>query len=118
YRLKLRDDGRRQGDVVAQVINPAHPLSKFSVGNAETLADREGSSLRDELLAFYQQYYSADRMTLAVSGKDSLDALERMVGARFGAISRRSPPPGAKPVPLLAEEGPLLVKIEPDRERR
>ena len=118
YRLKLRDDGRRQGDVMAQVINPAHPLSKFSVGNAETLADREGGSLRDELLAFYRQYYSADRMTLAVSGKDSLDALERMVGARFGEISRRSPPPAAKPVPLLAEEGPLLVKIEPDRERR
>ena len=31
YRLKLRDDGRRRGDVIAEVINPDHPLAKFSV---------------------------------------------------------------------------------------
>lgn len=118
YRLKLRDDERRQGDVVAEVINSAHPLARFSVGNAQTLADRQDRLVRDELMAFYQRRYSAERMALAVSGKDSLDALEQMVTARFAAIAKRHALPTPSVVPLLAEGGPVLVRMAPDRERR
>ncbi|MFZ5654234.1 MAG: insulinase family protein [Pseudomonadota bacterium] len=118
YRLKLKDDARRQGDVLAEVINPAHPLAKFSVGNRETLADLEGRPVRDELLDFYRRHYSADRMALAVSGKAGLDELEAMVRARFAAVERRPPPAPPGIVPLLAKPGPLLVQLAPDRERR
>lgn len=118
YRLKLRDDGRRQGDVLAEVIDPAHPLAKFSVGNAETLADDGKRSVRADLLDFYRKHYSPARMALAVAGKESLDALERMVTARFGAIPERRPPAAATPLPLLPEGPPRLVRMVPDRERR
>jgi len=77
YRLKLRDDGRRQGDVLAEVVDPAHPLAKFSVGNAQTLADDGERSVRADLLDFYRKHYSPARMALAVAGKEPLDALER-----------------------------------------
>lgn len=118
YRLKLQDDARRQGDVLAEVIDPAHPLAKFSVGSRETLADLEGRPVRDELLDFYRHHYSADRMALAVSGKAGLDALEALVRARFAAIERRPAPAPPAAVPLLAEPGPVLVQMVPDRERR
>jgi len=118
YRLKLRDDGRRQGDVLAEVVDPAHPLAKFSVGNAQTLADDGPRSVRADLLDFYQQHYAPERMTLAVAGKAPLDALEQMVRARFGAIPERRSPPEVAPQPLLAGEAPRLVRMAPDQERR
>lgn len=118
YRLKLRDDARRQGDVMAEVVNPDHPLAKFSVGSVETLADREQQSVRADLLEFYRDHYSADRMTLAITGTPSLDALERMVAVRFNAIPKRAPPATVGEVPLLADGGPKLVRMTPDRERR
>jgi secreted Zn-dependent insulinase-like peptidase len=118
YQLKLRDDGRRRGDVIAEVINPDHPLAKFSVGNSETLADRDGQPVREDLRDFYRRHYSADRMTLAVSGPSSLDDLERMVTGRFGVIARRPTVARPEPVPLLPDSGPLLAQITPDRDRR
>ena len=45
---QLRDDGRRQSDVISEVINPDHPLAKFSVGNRDTLADLDGRPVRDD----------------------------------------------------------------------
>jgi len=48
YRLKIKDDGRRMMDVLQEQINPQHPLSKFTVGNLDTLADWEDRPVRDE----------------------------------------------------------------------
>ena len=86
YRLKIKDDGRRQWDVLREQINIDHPLSKFTVGNLQTLADRDQSTARDELIQLYRQYYSANLMTLAVLGKQSIEQLEAMVRSRFSGI--------------------------------
>lgn len=118
YRLKLRDDGRREEDVVGEVINPDHPLAKFSVGNRDTLADWDNRPVRDDLVAFYQRHYSADVMTLAVVGRQSLDELQAMVATRFGAIPRRPADLATGEVPLLPASGPQLVELHPDQDRR
>ncbi|MBI2783910.1 MAG: insulinase family protein [Gammaproteobacteria bacterium] len=118
YRLKLRDDGRRQSDVISEVINPDHPLAKFSVGNRDTLADLDGRPVRDDLVAFYQRHYSADLMTLAVVGRQSLDELQAMIATRFGAIPRRPADLATGEVPLLPASGPLLIEMRPDQDQR
>ena len=118
YRLKLRDDDRREDDVVSEVINPDHPLAKFSVGNRDTLADLDNRPVRDDLIAFYQRHYSADLMTLAVVGRQSLDELQAMVATRFGAVPRRPAELAVGEVPLLPASGPQLVELHPDQERR
>jgi len=118
YRLKLRDDGRRKSDVISEVINPDHPLAKFSVGNRDTLADLDNRPVRDDLIAFYQRHYSADLMTLAVVGRESLDALQAMVATRFGAIPRRPADLATDAEPLLPESGPLLIEMRPDQDQR
>jgi insulysin len=72
-----------------------HPHSKFFTGNKETLLDntkREGLDLRKELIAFYNKYYSANQMTLAVVGPQSVDTLKRMVEKGFGSIPNRNVP--------------------------
>lgn len=61
YRLKISDDVRRSYQVHKETVNPAHPFSKFSVGNLETLHENAGESLREEVKAFFELHYSADQ---------------------------------------------------------
>lgn len=52
--------------------NPAHPLTKFSTGNTDTLLQgprSQGIDTRDELIKFYEQHYSANIMKLVVLGR-------------------------------------------------
>jgi secreted Zn-dependent insulinase-like peptidase len=55
-----------------------------------TLADREGRSIRDDLRAFYQHFYSANLMTLTVVSNQRLDDLQKMVETRFVQIPNRN----------------------------
>jgi len=45
FTLKLKDDIRRLYDVHKDTINPKHPFSQFSVGNLDTLADRDSQNI-------------------------------------------------------------------------
>jgi len=56
YQLKLKSDSRRQWDVLREIINPQHPLSKFTVGNNLTLVDGKNGLLRDQLIKMYNHY--------------------------------------------------------------
>ena len=86
YRQSLKNDGRRGLDVLQEVMNPAHPYSQIAVGNLETLADRPESPVRDELIAFYETWYTPDRMALVVFGPQELDTLEELVREKFDAV--------------------------------
>ncbi len=115
YQLGLKSDGRRGLDVLHEVMNPDHPFSQFSVGSLETLEDRAGSSVRDELLAFYDKYYSANQMKLVVLGSESLDELEALVRPMFSPVPNKSFEHTEIAAPFFAEGGlPMLVKIEPE----
>lgn len=119
YLARINDDGRRILDVYRELLNPEHPAAQFSVGSQETLADREGDAVRDDLIAFYRQYYSADAMTLVVLGKESLDELQKMVVGRFGAISSHPRElPDAYPALFPADFLPAAVSIKPEKELR
>ncbi|MDG1164712.1 MAG: insulinase family protein [Porticoccaceae bacterium] len=119
YRLKIKDDGRRQWDVFQEQVDPAHPMSKFTVGNLETLADFDGRPVRDDLLAIYKKYYSANLMKLVVLGKESLDELEAMVVPRFEIVANnnRQVEPHIDRL-VAAERLPLVVEFEPLKEVR
>lgn len=118
YQLRLKDDGRREWDVVREVVNPEHPLSMFSVGSVETLADREGSPVREDLLAFYRDHYSAEHMNLVVLGRESLDELEQAVTARFAEVPGRDLELPERDIPLFDRELPFRVHIQPEKEVR
>ena len=68
YQMGLKSDPRRGLDVLQEVMNQDHPFSQFTVGSLDTLEDRPGSTVRNELLAFYDKYYSANIMRLVVLG--------------------------------------------------
>lgn len=91
YMARLRDEGRRAGEVLDRQLNPEHPYTGFSVGSRETLADRpEGEpSLRQRVIDFYTSHYGAGVMHLAVVAPQPLDELETLVVERFSPIENR-----------------------------
>jgi len=119
YRLKIKDDGRRLQDVLQEQVNPKHPLSKFTVGNLDTLADWQGRPVRDELLAIYKQYYSANIMKLVVLGSESLDELQAMVEPRFALVENAEVVVDIHTAPLFEPERlPLQISALPLQDSR
>jgi len=118
YKLGLKDDARREYDVLREIVDPAHPLGKLAVGNLQTLRPAEGD-LRADLLDFYAAHYSANQMTLVVLGREPLDQLQSMVSDRFGGVQNREVSELTR-VPPLFDRGtlPLEVRIRPEQELR
>lgn len=53
---------------------PSTIRNKFSTGNLDTLSK---PGIRDALLKFYHQYYSADIMDLVLYSDEDLDTLQK-----------------------------------------
>jgi len=114
FKLKLKDDIRRLYDVHKETINPEHPFSKFSVGNTETLCDRENENLRDEVAQFFASHYVAKTMTLVLEGPQSLDELENIAKNYFTSISSNEPVNQNIDVPLyLPEHQQVCLYVKP-----
>ena len=117
YLGRRTNDPRRSYAAAQQAMNPAHPSAGFAVGNLQTLADRPGSTVRDELIAFYDRYYSANLMALSVVGREPLDVLEQWVRSRFSAV-RNTNATGLKTNAPLYLPGTLPARLDvvPERE--
>jgi insulysin len=92
FSSKIQDDGRRYLSSFKTTLSSDHPFKKFSVGNLETLKSSDEKSLRDALLDFYDSQYSANRMKLAVLGKESVEELSKWVSDRFSSIPNKDLP--------------------------
>ena len=114
FTLKLKDDIRRLYDVHKDTINPKHPFSQFSVGNLDTLADRDGQNISQELQAFFQKYYRADYMTLALEGPQNLKELKHIAEQLFSLIpSADSPLPDIDEPLYLPEHQNIKIDVCP-----
>ena len=88
YMARIRDESRRENDVLNQLLNPDNPTTGFAVGSRDTLANPpEGeATLRERVIDFYHRYYDANVMNLAVVAPQPLDELEALVVERFADI--------------------------------
>lgn len=124
FTAKLKDDGRREWEVLREVANPAHPIAKFSVGNLQTLADLPDRNVRDELIEFYKKHYSADQMTAVILGRENIDVLTQWARHFFGAIplkdNEKEEVVAVKAyAPLISPKAlPSVIEIQPAQELR
>jgi insulysin len=119
YQMGLKSDSRRGLDVLQELMNPKHPFSQFSVGSLESLADRPDSTVRNELLAFYDKHYSANVMRLVVLGSQSLDELEALVVPMFTPVPNKSFEHSDIKAPLFTDDSlPMLVQVVPQATSR
>ena len=114
FKLKLKDDVRRLYDVHKETINQQHPFSQFSVGNIDTLADRNGESISKEINEFFDYYYQASYMTLAIEGPQSLATLEQLAKDMFSDIKNCERKLEAIKTPLyLPEHQGIYIDVQP-----
>lgn len=111
----MQNDIRRMMNVSRELYAPGSGESKFSAGNKDTLQGATPEQVR----AFYEAHYSSDRMALALSGKASLDELEKLAREKFASVPRRTLPTVER-VPAFLPRAPALrvAQIEPVKEQR
>jgi len=116
---KKHSDGRRLAMLMLSTMNPAHPATRFTGGNLETLSDKPDSRLHDELVSFHRAWYSANIIKGVLYGPQSLDELESLARSELAAIPNRQAQvkvPVASPV-TDAEKG-VVIGVRPVRETR
>lgn len=119
YLAKIRNDQRRSLDALKEVVNPQHPFAGFSVGNLEVFNRYGDQALRQALLDFYQQYYSANQMTLVLVGPQSLAQLQQLALENFSAIANNQRQTTAISTPLFAADAlPMQLTVEPVQQQR
>jgi len=111
----LQNDFRRDWSVRRELYLPGSGESKFSTGNKDTLARATPQAVR----AFYEQHYSAHRMALAITGRASLDELERLARQHFSAVPRREVSKAPHEPSFQPRKAALrMAFVEPARELR
>jgi insulysin len=111
----LENDLWRQSQLTNTFYRPGHPANHFSTGNRDTLS----GTTREELLAFYQAHYSANQMTLALTGQASLDQMEAWVRKYYAPIKNQNLDPIRYPADYLTPKAALrLVRMEPLKDLR
>ena len=82
YELNFDSDCIKVWAVNSETCDQSHACAKFNYGNRKTLKEdpeAQGIDVRERLLEFYSEHYSANVMCLCVLGKDSLDELQAMI---------------------------------------
>eukprot|EP00928_Gymnodinium_smaydae_P098736 TRINITY_DN9246_c0_g5_i1.p1 TRINITY_DN9246_c0_g5~~TRINITY_DN9246_c0_g5_i1.p1 ORF type:complete len:1073 (-),score=197.76 TRINITY_DN9246_c0_g5_i1:187-3405(-) len=88
HSMRITDDGRRAYATLLMDANPMHPLH-WGSGNAQSLRDgprARGIDPHARVVEFYKKHYTAEDMTLAVVGRDSLPELRQIVEDRFADV--------------------------------
>ena len=98
----MSNDGRRRLQILKTLVDPDHHYSKFSTGNAQTLAmdgdnnhdnrmlvDSEQSKsafIREALLAYHRRHYRPDNFVVVVVGPQKLNTFEEWIVPKFSSI--------------------------------
>lgn len=112
-------DGMRMAQVSAETINPAHPGSRFSGGNLETLSDKPNSPVLDALHAFRDKYYSANLMKAVIYSNRPLPELAQLAAQTYGRVPNKNIERPEIDVPVVtdAQKG-LIIHYVPAQPRK
>jgi insulysin len=115
FQKNLENDGWRQYQLWVSLFREDHPGNHFNIGSLETL----GETKQEDLLAFYKENYSADRMGLVILGKVQLDTLEQLARKYFSSIESKGEGRLQYPPDFLPEKKTFrLVQVEPVKDLR
>lgn len=112
-------DGLRMAQVGAETLNPAHPASRFSGGNLDTLKDKPDSKLHQALQDFYHSHYSANLMKAVIYSNKTLPEMASIAAKTFGRVANHNATVPAITVPVVtAEQQGILIHYVPAQPRK
>ena len=118
----LQSDAWRLQQLNKSLSSKKHPFSKFSTGNYKVLHDdpiARGVKIRDAFMGFYRKNYSANRMKLAVLGKESLDEQQEWVTELFSDVQDQDLPQNRWDMPAFGpDEVSTQIFAKPVMEQR
>ncbi|MFZ9053824.1 MAG: insulinase family protein [Woeseiaceae bacterium] len=115
FEKNLESDGWRGQEMFRTMVREDHPENHFTIGNLRTLSGIE----RSEFIAFYDRFYSANLMALALTSDAGLDKMEDWVRQYFAAIENRQRPEVDFSADLVDPgRPPGVVLFEPVTDRR
>jgi len=115
FEKNLENDDWREQEMFRTMVSAGHPEHHFSIGNLDTLKGVK----RSEFLDFYNRFYSADQMALAMASTASLDQLEAWARKYFSGIRNNQRPALDYPTSLIdPARAPGVVMMQPVKDRR
>lgn len=111
FHTRLGDDALHRQAALGQLFNPDHPLSRFTIGNAETLKGNP-EALADELRSLHSGRYRLAAMSLVLHAPVSPEGLEKLASEVTARLADTPHAREARPVrqlPALFQPGTLPV---------
>lgn len=107
-------DGHLLHSVNLATANPAHPATKFAVGNKDTLSDKPDSKLQTELEKFYKERYSANLFKVVLYSNQSIEQMAKLAVNTLGKMENKnlSVPQTAEPR-YRAEDKSVFIQYKP-----
>ena len=123
HQKNLNNDGWRSHEMLKQAMNPNHPFSRFATGDLSTLRDRPaevGLNVREILLKFHADHYSANMMKVCIYGKEDLDTLQAYALKYFAPIADKgvAAPAFEKDISKIVAEPATVFEFAPIADRR
>lgn len=107
-------DGHLLNSVNLATSNPAHPITKFAAGNLASLSDKPNSRLQEELMRFYQQYYSANLVKAVLYSNQSLPQMAQLAQKTLGRMANKKLTPPIINEPLYrAQDKSVWIDYKP-----
>lgn len=97
-------DGHLLHSVNLATSNPAHPMTKFAVGNLTTLSDKADNLLQTELEQFYQRYYSANLVKAVLYSNQPIEKMATLAEKTLGRMSNHNLQAPSVNMPLYRDE--------------
>ena len=115
HQKNMLNDNWRQFRIASLFAKKGHPERKFGTGNLETLGD----ITREELIQFYKQHYSANRMGIALLSTHSLETMESWCRKYFSLVKNYNLDRNKYDPKYLEEKETFrLVQIDPVKDVR
>lgn len=117
----LQVDAWRLNQLDKSTSRQDHAYSKFGTGNLSTLKtepEKLGLNVREELLRFHTQHYSANLMSLCLLGKESLDELQQYAVDMFSAVPNKSLEPATFGTDPYVRDATYVYHVTPVQDLR
>lgn len=110
-------DGVILGHLNGLTLNPNHPVANFTWGNLDTLKDQNGQTLHQTTVDFYNKYYQANRMKVALVSNRSIAELEGIATKYFANVKNSNIDKSNITTPVItqAQKG-KLVRYSPKKD--
>jgi len=112
FKLRAEDDRWRERRVENFTSNKEHHISRFSIGNLDTLKNIK----KDDLISFFNKYYVAQNMHLVLVSKLDINTLENLVNKYFINVKEGEPNTNFISKNLYIDL-PHLINIKPNTDR-